>query len=52
MKNPPKRPHHNQPALDALARKKKIEQTAFKVKMQKTPLLVKSVNTVWTASKK
>ena len=42
MKNPPKRPQHNPSALDALARKKKTEQTAFKVKMQKTPLLVTS----------
>ncbi|CAH3168810.1 unnamed protein product [Porites evermanni] len=30
MKNPPKRPQHNPSALDALARKKKTEQTAFK----------------------
>lgn len=46
MKNPPKRPQHNPSTLDSLARKKKTDQTAFEVKMQKTPLLVTSVNTV------
>ena len=52
MKNPPKRPQHNPSTLDTLARKKKTDQTAFEVKMLKIPLLVTSVNTVWTASKK